>query len=113
MKQKYDIIGMSCSACSATIDKAVRKIDGVQEVNVNLLNNNMIVEYDEHKINDTFIMQTVENAGYKALLEKENIQKENKEDKMEDKKKSLILSFAFPCFKNSYFQKQRRLVFTV
>jgi len=95
MKQKYDIIGMSCSACSATIDKAVRKIDGVQEVNVNLLNNNMIVEYDEHKINDTFIMQTVENAGYKALLEKENIQKENKEDKMEDKKKSLILSFAF------------------
>ena len=37
MKQKYDVMGMTCSACSAHVDKAVRHLDGVQDVNVNLL----------------------------------------------------------------------------
>ena len=46
MKEKYDVIGMSCSACSAHIDKAIRNVDGVQDVNVNLLNNSMVVDYD-------------------------------------------------------------------
>ena len=41
MIQKFDVIGMSCSACSSAVDKAVRCIDGVEEVNVNLLNNNI------------------------------------------------------------------------
>lgn len=95
MKQKFDIIGMSCSACSATIDKAVRKLDGIQEVNVNLLSNNMVVEYDESRINDALIMKTVEDAGYKALLEKETVKQTNQEDEVENKKKSLILSFVF------------------
>ncbi len=95
MKQKFDIIGMSCSACSATIDRAIRKIDGIQDVNVNLLSNNMVVEYDESKVNDALVMKTVEDAGYKALLEKAIIQKDDKENVVENKKKSLILSFVF------------------
>ena len=37
MKQKFTVTGMTCSACSAHVDKAVRKLDGVCEVNVNLL----------------------------------------------------------------------------
>ena len=95
MKQKYDIIGMSCSACSAHIDKAVRHLDGVEDVNVNLLSNSMVVEYDEKKVDDAFIMKTVENAGYKALLEKAVVSKEQPVDETKQKKKSLILSFVF------------------
>lgn len=45
MKQKFDVTGMTCSACSAHVDKSVRKLDGVAEVNVNLLQNTMTVEY--------------------------------------------------------------------
>lgn len=95
MKQKFDIIGMSCSACSATIDKAVRKVDGVIDVNVNLLNNHMIVDYDEKKINEAMIIKTVEDAGYKATLENVTIQNQSQDTEMTMKKKNLILSFLF------------------
>ena len=71
MKEKYDVIGMSCSACSAHIDKAIRHLDGVVDVNVNLLSNSMVVEYDENQLNQASIIQAVENAGYKAALENE------------------------------------------
>ena len=52
MKKKYDVIGMTCSACSAHVDKAVRGLDGVDDVNVNLLQNSMTVEFNENKINE-------------------------------------------------------------
>lgn len=48
MKQKFDIAGMTCSACSAAIEKKVRKIDGVKNATVNLLNNCLIADYDEN-----------------------------------------------------------------
>lgn len=96
MKQKYDIIGMSCSACSAHIDKAVKHIDGIESVNVNLLSNSMVVEFDENKVNDALIMKTVEDAGYKAMPEKTAVQSTTSQnDSLDEKKKSLILSFVF------------------
>lgn len=93
MKKKYDVIGMSCSACSAHVDKAVRKVNGVKDVNVNLLNNCMNVDFDENLVSDAVILKAVEDAGYKAVLPMENV--EVKKDESEDKKKSLILSFVF------------------
>lgn len=95
MKQKYDIIGMSCSACSARIDKVVRQLDGVEDVNVNLLSNNMVVDYYESKVNQEMIMKVVEDAGYKAILPNTKQPLEKKEDQMKEKKHSLILSFCF------------------
>lgn len=47
MKQKYNVTGMSCSACSAHVEKAVSKVPGVNSVQVNLLQNSMVVDYDE------------------------------------------------------------------
>ncbi|MFQ7680304.1 MAG: heavy metal translocating P-type ATPase [Coprobacillus cateniformis] len=95
MKRKYDIIGMTCSACSAHIDKAIRHIDGIQSVNVNLLSNFMVVEFDEDKVNDDLIMKTVEEAGYKAMPEKTEVQQTTQNESIDEKKKSLILSFVF------------------
>lgn len=95
MKQKYDVMGMTCSACSAHVDKAVRHLDGVQDVNVNLLNNCMVVDYDENKVNDAMIQKAVEDAGYKAALETQSVQAQKQEETVDDKKKSLILSFVF------------------
>ena len=66
MKKKYDVVGMTCSACSAHVDKAVRGLDGVDDVNVNLLQNSMTVEFDESKISENQIFEAVDKAGYKA-----------------------------------------------
>ena len=81
MKEKYDVIGMSCSACSAHIDKAIRHLDGVVDVNVNLLSNSMVVEYDEDQLNQASIIQAVENAGYKAALENNSVTSKQQEEK--------------------------------
>ena len=48
MKNKYTVEGMTCSACSATVHRTVQKIQGVKEVNVNLLTKSMTVELDEN-----------------------------------------------------------------
>ena len=47
MKQKFNVTGMTCSACSAHVEKAVRQVEGVDSVSVNLLGNSMLVEYGE------------------------------------------------------------------
>ena len=45
MKEKFDVTGMTCSACSSRVEKCVSKLEGVKEVSVNLLTNSMQVEY--------------------------------------------------------------------
>ena len=67
MKKKYDVVGMTCSACSAHVDKAVRGLDGVDDVNVNLLQNSMTVEFDENKLSESQIFEAVDKAGYDDL----------------------------------------------
>jgi len=68
MKEKYNVTGMTCSACSAAVERSVKKVNGVKSVNVNLLNNNMVVEYDEKSVNNKEIIKAVEGSGYGATL---------------------------------------------
>ena len=67
MKQKFTVTGMTCSACSAHVDKAVRKLDGVCDVNVNLLGGSMTVDWDG-ALTPEQIVSAVEKAGYGAAL---------------------------------------------
>ena len=67
MHEKFDITGMTCSACSARVEKAVAKLDGVDAVNVNLLSNSMTVDFNENASPQS-IIQAVEHAGYGASL---------------------------------------------
>ena len=64
VKIKFDVQGMTCSSCSAHVERAVKKLDGVSDVTVNLLSNNMIVEYDDNKLNNDYIIKYVVDAGY-------------------------------------------------
>lgn len=66
MDKKFNITGMSCAACSAHIEKSVGKLDGVDRVNVNLLENFMSVSYDERKVSVSDIINAVESGGYGA-----------------------------------------------
>ncbi|MBE8954214.1 MAG: heavy metal translocating P-type ATPase [Quinella sp. 2Q5] len=70
MKETFDVTGMSCSACSARVERAVGKIVGEQNVSVNLLTNSMQVTFDEAKISAAQIIDAVINAGYGASPKK-------------------------------------------
>ena len=65
-KEKYIVTGMTCSACSSRVEKAVSKLEGIGKASVNLLTNSMQVEYDETKLNEEKIVQAVVDAGYGA-----------------------------------------------
>ena len=65
-KENFDVTGMSCSACSARVEKAVGKVVGAENVSVNLLTNSMQVKFDEAKISVAQIVDAVVNAGYGA-----------------------------------------------
>ena len=67
-KENFDVTGMSCSACSARVEKAVGKLVGADNVSVNLLTNSMQVKFDEAKISAAQIVDAVVNAGYGATL---------------------------------------------
>jgi len=66
-KQKFDVTGMSCAACSARVEKTVAGLGGVKDVTVNLLTNSMQVDYDDTVLSSGSISQAVEKAGYGAL----------------------------------------------
>ena len=61
--EQYNVTGMSCAACSARVEKAVRSVEGVTEVSVNLLTNSMLVE---GTADSSAIITAVEQAGYGA-----------------------------------------------
>ncbi len=66
MKEKFDVTGMSCAACSAAVENAVKKVEGVEAVNVSLLTNSMSVEYDGSPGVRDAVVKAVEGAGYGA-----------------------------------------------
>ena len=67
-KERYNVGGMTCSACSAHVEKSVSKVNGVSKVEVNLLTNSMTVEYDPSVCGKTDIIHAVEQGGYTASL---------------------------------------------
>lgn len=109
MVGKFDVMGMTCSACSAHVEKSVSKLDGVSNVSVNLLTNSMQVEYDENTINSDGIIEAVISAGYNASVRgsasagKHTTQDTNSTNTMNDiykknienMKKRLIISIIF------------------
>jgi len=64
--EKFDVTGMSCAACVANIEKTVGKLPAVKTVQVNLLSNSMVVDFDELHLTTDIIEKSVEMAGYHA-----------------------------------------------
>lgn len=95
MKQDFDIQGMSCAACSSRIEKSVSKLDGIKQVNVNLLTNHMQVDYDESLLDNQKIIDCVVNAGYGATLPQTKQVEIKKEDPALELKNRFIYSLVF------------------
>lgn len=68
MKKKFDVQGMTCSACSSHVEKAVSKLEGIKSCAVSLMTNTMLVEYDDSIINADGIIDAVKKSGYGASL---------------------------------------------
>ena len=66
MKERYRVTGMTCSACSSHVEKAVNKLEGIEKASVNLLTETMEVAYDESRLRPEDIVAAVEKAGYGA-----------------------------------------------
>lgn len=97
MKQRFDVTGMTCSACSAHVEKSVQKLQGINSVEVNLLRNCMTVDYDDTVLDSTAIIKAVEQGGYGAMVagqDKSNAVKPA-EDNAEKMKKRMIWSVVF------------------
>ncbi len=102
--EKYNVTGMTCAACQANVTRCVQKLDGVEDVNVSLLANQMTVSYDENKLRPENIISAVEGAGYGAssmekALEKDTgfrgewqLRKKQAENSRQSMKKRLIYS---------------------
>lgn len=101
MKQKFDVTGMTCSACSAHVEKSVKALNGINSVNVNLLRNFMEVDYDENKVTDDMIIKAVEKGGYGASVKGEEVTAAKKnagtsaDEEIKNMKMRLIVSFIF------------------
>ena len=68
MKQKFNVTGMTCSACSARVEKVVNQLPGIQSAAVNLLSNSMMAEFDESVLSADDIIKAVVEAGYGAAV---------------------------------------------
>ncbi len=102
MKQKFSVSGMTCSACSAHVEKSVAKTEGVQSVEVSLLTNSMQVVYDESRTDPAKIIRAVEQSGYGASLPQKGAPAasaaapaSSPADAVKQMKRRLILSFCF------------------
>ena len=89
-EKKFMVEGMTCASCQAHVQNAVEKLDGIKEVNVNLLSNSMVVNFDDNTISINEIENAVQKAGYKAYLGEEKLVSI---DKNNNKLRDLIISF--------------------
>ncbi|WP_028783618.1 heavy metal translocating P-type ATPase [Thalassobacillus devorans] len=97
-KAEFDITGMTCSACSARIEKVLNKTEGVQQATVNLTSETATVEYSGD-IDENDIIARIQNLGYDAALRADREEKASqKEEELKKKRIKLYISaiLSFP-----------------
>lgn len=103
-EEVYDISGMHCAACSASVEKVTRRLPGVERSDVNLVAERMTIVYDETQVTPEQIVAKVEKAGFGAALHQEKqeaapvqIGEDPEEAALRRKKRELIVSAIFSC----------------
>lgn len=95
MKVKFKVSGMHCSSCSSHVEKSVSAMKGMHSCSVNLLQESMLVDYDESKISNAQIIQVIQDGGYDASVVDKQTKRNVDEDfiALQKTKKRLIASF--------------------
>ena len=86
----FKVEGMTCSACANRVERVTRKLDGVEEANVNFATENLSVTINEDEVGYAEIKAAVDKAGYKLIREEET---KNEEKKKMDESKMLLMRF--------------------
>lgn len=89
---------MTCSACSAHVEKSVKGLSGINDVNVNLLQNTMVVDFDDSKLKEDDIIKAVVDGGYNAIVKgktQQSVEAKEVTSEIDSMKFRLIVSFAF------------------
>jgi len=86
------IAGMSCASCAATIEKALRKMDGVKSAHVNFATERARVEYDPTLVSILDLRKAIQDAGYEVESEEEV---DRSIEEMESARKRMIAAWAF------------------
>lgn len=94
MKQKFTVTGMTCSACSAGIERSLSKKDGVKKVEVFLMSESMNIEYDEGVISESEIISQVVSLGY-GIEQFDEKKLRQKTDKTKGMKRRFFTSLIF------------------
>lgn len=71
MNKSFNIEGLHCASCVSALEKAMNKLEGVQDVSVNLATNKMEIRYNEDILSQQDIIEAVSNAGYKAISDED------------------------------------------
>ena len=75
-EEQYEISGMHCAACSASVERVTRRLEGVERSDVNLTTGIMTICYDESKVMPEQIIKKVEKAGFGAALRQKEEEKQ-------------------------------------
>ena len=101
-EEVYDISGMHCAACSASVEKVTRRLPGVERSDVNLVAERMTIVYDDNRVTQEQIIAKVEKAGFGAKLHQEKQEaapvqtgEDPEEQALRRKKRELIVSAVF------------------
>ena len=94
MKEKFSVTGMTCSACSAGIERTLNKTEGVRSAEVSLMGESMVVDYDESRISREKIIESVKELGYGASLFDESAWKKQK-PATDSLKRRFLISLVF------------------
>ena len=83
-KKTFSIKGMHCASCVNVLERALKKVPGVQNATVNLASEKATIAYDEKQVTDEHLASAVKNVGYKALLGDE--ERSDEQEKLEKQK---------------------------
>lgn len=97
MEKSFKIEGMTCAACAKAVERASKKLQGVNEANVNFATEKLKINFDETKVSIPDIQSAIEKAGYKAVEEEISVDtdKERKEKEIKSLWRRFIISAIF------------------
>src|SRR6266852_3348363 len=98
-KKSYPIKGMHCASCVRVIERAIKKVDGVENCSVNLATEQATVTYNSQKVTKQQIASAVSNVGYRALVDEEIMSEEElkkeKQKELAQLRNKVIFSLVF------------------
>ncbi len=98
MKENFVVTGMTCSACSARVERSVQKLPGTSDVAVNLMTGRLHVDFDEGQCSIEDICAAVQSDGYGISLASEvdaSAQKKTQDEALMKMRRRLIVSVVF------------------